>query len=103
MSLVHSSNAHSITVSDLADQNIVLRVLSEIQSHGTSYSLVQDGVEVAKVVPAAERNYSNDKVSDEVTKRRWEAEARADALSKRIAEHWSTDETALEAIQNDRR
>ena len=107
MSLAHSSNAysgdaHSITVSDLADQNTVLRVLSEIQSHGTSYSLIQNGVEVAKFVPAEVKNNGSDKVSDEVTKRRWEAEARADALSKRIAQHWVSDETAVEAITNDR-
>ena len=51
MSLAHSRNAHTITVSDLTDQDTVLRVLSEIQSHGTSYSLLQNGVEVAKVVP----------------------------------------------------
>jgi len=104
MSLAHSSNAHTITVNDLADQNIVLRVLSEIQSHGTSYSLIQDGVEVAKVVPAERKNIrNNDKVSEEVTKKRWEAEARADILSKEITRLWSTNETALEAIQNDRR
>ena len=96
------SLAHSINVNDLADQNIILRVLSEIQSHGTSYSLVQDGVEVAKVVPVAERNYKDDKVYDEVTKKRWEVFAKMDALSKRIAEHWDSDESAVEAITNDR-
>jgi len=97
------SLAHTINVSDLVDQDIVLRVLSEIQSHGTSYSLIQDGVEVAKVVPVVERNYKDDKVSEEVTKKRWEAFARAEALSEEITRLWSTNETALEAIQNDRR
>ena len=103
MSLAHSINAHSITISDLTDQDTVLRVLSEIQSHGTSYSLLQNGVEVARFVPVAERSYKDAKVSDELTKKRWEVFARVEELSKRIAEHWSTDETALEAIQNDRR
>ena len=98
------SLTHSITVSDLTDQDTVLRVISEIQSHGTSYSLVQDGVEVAKVVPVEGKNIrNNDKVSEEVTKRRWEAFARAEALSEEITRLWGTNETALEAIQNDRR
>ena len=97
------SLAHSINVSDLADQDTVHRVLSEIQSHGTSYSLVQDGVEVAKFVPAERKSNGSDKVSEEVTKKRWEAFARAEALSEEITRLWSTNETALEAIQNDRR
>ena len=103
MSLAHSSNAHTITVSDLTDQDTVLQVLSEIQSHGTSYSLLQNGVEVAKFVPTERKGNGSDKVSEELTKKRWEVFARVEELSKRIAEHWSTDETALEAIQNDRR
>ena len=103
MSLSPTNNAHSITVNDLANQDTVLRVLSEIQSHGTSYSLLQDGVEVAKVVPVTERNYKDDKVSEEVTKKRWETLARAEALREKITRLWSTSETALEAIQNDRR
>ena len=93
---------HTINVSDLVDQDTLHRILLEIQNNGTSYSLVQDGIEVAKVVPAAERNYKNDKVSDEVTKKRWEVFAKVEVLSKQIAEAWSTDETAVEAITNDR-
>ena len=97
------SITHTINVSDFADRDTVHRAILEIQSNGVSYSLVQDGVEVAKVVPVAERNYNNDKVSDEVTKKRWEALARAEALREEITRLWSTNETALEAIQNDRR
>ena len=96
------SLAHTINVSDLVDQDIVLRVLSEIQSHGTSYSLIQDGVEVAKVVPVVERNYKDDKVSEELTKKRMEVFERMKAFSKEVAQLWSTDETAVEAITNDR-
>ena len=108
MSQQAMSLSHTITVNDLADQNIVLRVLSEIQSHGTSYSLLQNGVEVAKVVPTEVvptegKNNGSDKVSDEVTKKRWKALARAEALREKITRLWSTNETALEAIQNDRR
>jgi len=94
---------HSINVSDLTDQNAVLRVLQAMQNRGTSYSLLQNGVEVAKFVPANGQRNGSDKVSEEVTKRRWEAFARAEELSKEITRLWSTDETALEAIQNDRR
>jgi len=97
------SISHTINVSDLTNQDAVLRILQEIQNNGTSYSLIQDGVEVAKFVPVAEKNYNDDKVSNEVTKRRWEAFARAEALSEEITRLWSTNETALEAIQNDRR
>ena len=94
---------HTINVSDLADQDAVQRAILEIQNHGISYSLVQDGVEVAKVVPVAERKYNDDKVSEELTKKRWEVFARVEEFSKEVARLWSTDETALEAIQNDRR
>jgi len=97
------SISHTINVSDLSDHDAVLRILQEIQNHGVSYALIQDGIEVAKFVPGEGKSNGSDKVSDEVTKKRWEAEARADILSKKIAEAWSTNETALEAIQNDRR
>ena len=91
---------HTIDVSDLADNDAVSRTILEIQNNGVSYSLVQDGVEVAKVVPVERRDKP---VSAELTRKRWEAEARADALSERITRSWSTNETAVEAIQNDRR
>ena len=97
------SVSHTLNVNDLTDQDTVLRVLQDMQTHGVSYALIQDGIEVAKFVPVAERNYNNDKVSDEVTKKRWAAEARAEELSKEITRLWGTNETALEAIQNDRR
>ena len=88
-----------INVSDLTNQDAMHRILWDIQNHGTSYSVVQDGIEVAKVVPPEEKS---DKVSDEVTKQRLEVIAKVDILAKRIAEHWTTDETAVEAITNDR-
>ena len=97
------SISHTINVSDLSDQDTVLRILQEIQNNGVSYALIQDGIEVAKFVPVAEKNYNDDKVSDEVTKKRWEALARAEALREKITRLWSTNETAVEAIQNDRR
>ena len=95
--------SHTINVTDLADQNAVLRILSDIQHHGTSYALVQEGVEVAKVVPVEVKKNYNDKVSPEVAKKRREAMARMDVLAKKIAELWSTDETAAEAVANNRR
>ena len=96
------SISHTINVSDLTDHDAVLRILQDIQNNGTSYALIQDGVEVAKFVPGVGRNNTNDKVSDEVTKKRWEVFERVKVLSKEIAEHWCTDETAVEAITNDR-
>ena len=96
------SLSYTINVSDLTDQEIVLRILSEIQSHGTSYSLLQNGVEVAKVVPAERKTNGSDKVSEELTKKRMEVFARAESLREEITRLWSTNETALEAIQNDR-
>ena len=88
-----------INVCDFTNQEAMHRVLWDVQNHGTSYSVVQDGIEVAKVVPPEEKS---DKVSDEVTRQRWEAFAEMKVLAKRIAEHWTTDETAVEAITNDR-
>ena len=90
----------TINVSDLTNQEAVHRVLLDVRNHGTSYSLIQDGVEVAKVVPA---NGKNGKVSDEVTQRRLASLKRIEALSKEVAELWCTDETAVEAVANCRR
>ena len=45
------SMSQIINVADLTDQDAVLRILLDMQNHGTSYSLIQNGVEVAKVVP----------------------------------------------------
>ena len=96
------SISHTINVSDLTNHDAVLQILQEMQNNGTSYALIQNGIEVAKVVPVVGRDNKDDKVSDEVTKKRWEVMARMDELSKKIAEHWCTDETAVEAITNDR-
>ena len=98
----------TINVTDLTNQDAVHRILSEIQHHGASYALVQEGVEVAKVVPVKVKNDDNGndyngKVSPEVAKKRREALARMDVLAKKIAELWSTDETAAEAVANNRR
>ena len=96
--------SHTINVTDLTDQDAVHRVLSDIRSHGACYSLVQDGIEVAKVVPTKEETFDpNEKVSDEVTEKRQKVFERVDKLAKRIAELWSTDETAAEAVANNRR
>jgi len=93
------SMSHTINVSDLTNSDAVYRVLQEMQSHGTSYSLFQNGVEVAKVVPV-EGKKSMD--SDDLTRKRLDVLAKVEILSKRIAQSWSTDETAVEAITNDR-
>ena len=95
--------SHTINVTDLTDQDAVHRVLSDIRSHGTSYALVQDGVEVAKVVPAEVEKDYNGKVSAEVIKKRQEVMKRIDERSKRIAELWNTDENAAEVVANNRR
>ena len=92
--------SHTINVTDLANQGTLLRVLLEMQNHGTSFSLVQNGVEVAKVVPVEK---SRDKVSDEITKKRFETLEKIEVFSRKVAELWSTDENAAEAIANDRR
>jgi len=93
------SITHAINISDLADQDTVNRALLEIQNNGVSYSLVQDGIEVAKVIPV-ERRATLD--PDALMKKRLAVLDRVDILAKKIAEHWSTDETAVEAITNDR-
>ena len=95
--------SHTINVTDLTDQDAVLRVLSDIRSHGASYALVQDGIEVAKVVPAEIKKDYNGKVSAEVIKKRQEVMKRIDERSKRIAELWNTDENAAEVVANNRR
>jgi len=96
--------SHTINVTDLADQDAVLRVLLDIQNHGTSYALVQDGIEVAKVVPAEGKVFApNGKVSAEVTKKRREIMEQVKEFSKQVAEAWTTEETAVEAVANNRR
>ena len=85
---------------DLADQNAVHRFLAEVPNRDTRYTLVRNGRKVAKVIPVEEKE---DKVSDELTKIRLEALEEMRALSKIIAENWNSDETAAEAVANDRR
>ena len=97
------SISHTINVSDLSDHDAVLRILQEIQNNGVSYALIQDGVEVAKVVPGAGQRNGSDKVSEELVKKRLAVLERMEEFSKEVARLWSTEETALEAIQNDRR
>ena len=93
------SITHTINVNDLTDQDAVRRAILEIQNNGTSYSLVQDGIEVAKFVPV-ERKETLD--PDALMKKRLEVLERSKVLAKRIAQHWNSDETAVEAITNDR-
>ena len=96
--------SHTISVTDLADQDAVLRVLAEIQDHGISYSLMKDGIEVAKVIPSEDIICNqNDKVSDEVVKKRRETMKRIDALAEKIAHMWNTEENAAELVANNRR
>jgi hypothetical protein len=92
--------SHTINITDLTDQDVVRRALLEIQSHGTSYALVQDGVEVAKFVPVEkERDWTkHEKVSPEVTKKRWEALEKIDEFVKSIAHEWNTDKNAAELV-----
>jgi len=94
------SISHTINVSDLTDQDALLRVLLEIQNNGTSYSLIQNGIEVARVVPAEEESPME---SDNLTKKRLEVLAKMETFSEKIARLWSTNETASEAVVNDRR
>jgi len=96
--------SHTINVAELTDHDAVLRLLGKMQSHGVAYSLVQDGVEVAKVVPVDDQNdFVNDKVSDEVTVKRLRILDEMDEFSKEVARLWNTHETAVEAVANDRR
>jgi len=92
--------SHTISITDLANQEIVHQVLQDIQDHGTCYSLMQDGVEVAKVVPA---RVKKELVSDELTKKRLATLEELEPLSKKITQLWSTNETAVEAVINYRR
>ena len=95
--------SHTINVTDLTDQNAVLRILSDIQHHGTSYALVQEGLEVAKVVPAEVKNDYNGKISPEAAERRREAMERIREFREEIAHMWNTDENAAEIMANNRR
>ena len=93
----------TINVTDLTNQDAVHRILSDIQHHGASYALVQEGVEVAKVVPAEVKNDYNGKVSPELAEKRLRIMDEVEEFSKRIAHLWSTDETSAEAVANNRR
>ena len=99
--------SHTINVTDLADQNAVYRILSDIQHHGASYALVQEGVEVAKVVPvkdeAAPFENHDGMTPEELAKHRLEVMERVKVFSKKVAKLWSTDETSAEAVANNRR
>ena len=97
----------TINVTDLTNQDAVHRILSEIQHHGASYALVQEGVEVAKVVPVKDEADSfenhDGEYSEELEKHRLRVLDEVEEFSKRIAHLWSTDETSAEAVANNRR
>ena len=96
--------SHTINVADLIDQDTVHRFLLEMQNHGASYSLVQNGIEVAKIVPTEEMAEEKlDKITPEEAQKRLETLKKIKAFSKKVAGLWSTDETAPEAVANDRR
>ena len=96
--------SHTINVTDLADQNAVLRILSDIQHHGASYALVQEGVEVAKVVPVKDETTHHDGMtSEELAKHRLEVMERVEAFSERIRHMWNTDKNAAELVAENRR
>ena len=96
--------SHTINVTDLADQNAVLRILSDIQHHGTSYALVQEGVEVAKVVPVKDEVFDpNGKISPEAAERRRETMKKIDEFAKKNAHLWNTDKNAAELVAENRR
>jgi len=90
---------HTINVSDLADNDTISQAILEIQTNGVSYSLVQDGVEVAKVVPVEAKKTTD---PNALMKKRLEVMEKVKMSSKRIAQHWNSDETAVEALTNDR-
>jgi hypothetical protein len=97
--------SHTIDVTDLTNQDTIFRVLGEVQNHGTSYSLVQDGVEVARVVPA-ENNLTGTPVKttdpDALMKKRLAVLDRMDILAKEIAQLCDGNESGVEARINDR-
>ena len=95
--------SHTINVTDLTNQDAVHRILSEIQHHGASYVLVQEGVEVAKVVPVEVKNDYNGKISPEAAKRRRETMKKIDEFAKKHAHLWNTDKNAAELVAENRR
>jgi len=95
--------SHTINIAELTDYDALLRLLLDIQGHGTSYTLVKNEVEVAKFVPVKPAEERNDKVSVEVLKQRQIAMAEAEELSQEIAQKWKTSESAVEAVINNRR
>ena len=94
------STFQTMNTVDLMDPNAVHRFLAEVPNRATRFTLVQNGKKVAKVIPVEEKS---DKVSDELTKIRLAVLEEMEILSKEIAENWNSDETAAEAVANDRR
>jgi len=89
-----------IQITDLANQDSILKMISEVRNRKVNFSLVQNGVEVARVVPVEGKNI---RVSDELTAKRLAALEKMEILSKKVARLWNTGETAVEAVGNDRR
>ena len=99
--------SHTINVTDLTDQDAIHRILGEIQNYGVSYSLMQDGIEVAKVVPAEDKCFTvanrSSMTPEELMEKRLKVLERMDTLAKKVAKLWNTEENAVEAVINDRR
>jgi antitoxin (DNA-binding transcriptional repressor) of toxin-antitoxin stability system len=93
--------SNTIQITDLMNQDSILKMISEIQNHGVNFSLVQNGVEVARVVPV-EETYTTPTSNEQVAKRLAALE-KMEILSKKVARLWNTEETATEAVAHDRR
>ena len=97
--------SHTINIVDIAEQDVLHRVLLDMQSHGAAYSLVQDGVEVAKLAPVKKERdgTKQNKVSDEIITQRRKALEKIKEFSKEVARVWNTGENAVEVVINNRR
>jgi len=97
----------TINVTDLVDQDAVHRILSDVQHHGASYALVQEGVEVAKVVPVKDESASFENhdgmTPEELAQHRLEVMERVRVFRERIGHLWNTNENAAELVANNRR
>ena len=94
------SRLHTIDTVELTNHENVLKMISEIQNQNTNFFLVQDGVEVARIIPVEAKDRS---ASEKLKEKRFAVLEEMEILSKRVAQLWKTEETAAEAVANDRR
>jgi len=89
---------HTISITDLNCK--ISDLIDGLKNQNRQYVIVQDGVSVAMLRPL-DSPQSND--AESLKERRRKAFGELKELAKEVSKQWCSDESAAEAVSNDRR